>query len=156
MSSCPAWSEGWRQPDGGAAGAASPAVRIGLVPPEDVVTALVEHAPGDEFVHVLTRLEGRVELDERLGPQQATAELGVDSRGDAGGQHPDEAADIARVVIDHASPELEYVHLGSAPVELTAHACSTVDGVKPVDGPVEQLFLPWRPPRSCEARRLAG
>src|SRR3990172_5989995 len=60
----------------------APRVSLGLVLPEDVVAALVEHTPADELIDVFAGLEGGVELDEGLGPEQSAVQLRVDRRRD--------------------------------------------------------------------------
>ncbi len=81
-----------------------------LVAPEDLRTPRVQHAALDEFVDPASRLEGGIQLDEGLGPEQPFVEEPVDVLADAPVPDRDEAADVGRVVGDEVVPVLEDSH----------------------------------------------
>ena len=91
-----------------AAGATAGA--LGLVAPEDRAVRVVEDALGSQLVDRGARRERGVELDQRLGPEQALAELAVDDLVDAGVADVDEAARELLVVGDQSVAEREDVH----------------------------------------------
>ena len=57
-----------------------PRRRLVLVPSEDRAAPCVEHALVHELVDRSRRLESRIELDERLGPEESRVKLRIDPR----------------------------------------------------------------------------
>jgi hypothetical protein len=78
-----------------------------LASPEDAGRPRIEDLFRDELVDRASRLEGRVELDDRLRPKQAGLQLFVDALRDPFVADDDEAASEVRVVADEALPKLE-------------------------------------------------
>jgi hypothetical protein len=71
-----------------------------LASPEDFGRPRMEDLFGDELVDRASRFESRVELDDRLRPEQAGIQLFVDALGDPFVADDDEAAGEVRVVAD--------------------------------------------------------
>ena len=80
------------------------ALRVGL-DAEDLAAFRMENAFSDEIVNRCARLEGRVELDERLGPQYPCPQLLVHEGVQPGLADLDEAARVGRIVLDHLATE---------------------------------------------------
>ncbi len=85
------------------------ALRLGL-DAEDAAALGVQDAPRDQVVDGRARLEGGVELDEGLGPEDAGLELAVDVVAQAGVADLDEAAGVGGVVLNQVVAEVEDVH----------------------------------------------
>jgi len=73
-----------------------------LASAEDARAFAVEYALFDQIVDPIARLEGRVELYEGVGPEQAVVEASPDLVLDAGVLYPDEAAYVRSVISDEA------------------------------------------------------
>jgi hypothetical protein len=67
---------------------------------ENAPTFRMQNASVHQFVNGLTSLKGRIELNERLRPQNLGVELLADEGPDARVENLDEAACIGRVVVD--------------------------------------------------------
>jgi hypothetical protein len=87
--------------------------RVGrrLPAPEDLRALRVQQALGDELVDGAAGFERRVQLNDRIGPQQPLGELAIDVVGDLLIADDDEAARVVRVVPDEALPKIEDVQL---------------------------------------------
>src|SRR5207244_13154193 len=77
---------------------------------EDSAAPVVGVAGIDQFVDPLPRLEGGVELDQRVRPENASLELRLDVLCDPLVANLDEAPDVLGVVADQAVAEVEDVH----------------------------------------------
>ena len=77
---------------------------------EDLRAPLVEQPVGDELVDGAARLERRVQLDDRVRPEQPVLQLPIDVLGDPLVADDDEAARVVRVVVDEPLSEPEYIH----------------------------------------------
>jgi hypothetical protein len=89
-------------------------VRLGL-DPKDPPAFGVKEPRLDQLVDPLPRLEGGVELDQRLGPEQPGVELVVHEHADPRIADADERPDVRAVVVDETPAELEDVHAAAAP-----------------------------------------
>jgi hypothetical protein len=76
---------------------------------EDAAALRVQFTLSDQFVDRLAGLEGRVELDERLGPQHSLIELAIDELSESRLADVDEAAGVAGVVVNKLSAEAENI-----------------------------------------------
>ncbi len=85
----------------------------GPVAAEDLPAALVQEPLADEVVDRPARLEGGVELHDRVRPEEPLLELALDALADALVADDDEAPRVVGVVVDQALSELEDVHDGS-------------------------------------------
>jgi hypothetical protein len=85
-------------------------VGVALVAAENRGAAIVDNSLRDKFVDRAASFEGRVELNDRLGPQQTFAKLAIDMSRDPLVTDVDEAAREVRVVVDEALSEFEDVH----------------------------------------------
>jgi hypothetical protein len=81
----------------------------GLVATEDLRAAVVEQPVRDELVDRSSGLEGRVQLDYRVRPEQSLFELTVDVLRDPFVVDNDEAAGVVRVVGDKPFSKIENV-----------------------------------------------
>jgi hypothetical protein len=79
---------------------------------KDVAAVGVQLAGGDQLVERVARLEGRADLQQRLGPEPTAFELGVDVRADPHVADREEAPHVAGVVIDDSTAKIEDVHGG--------------------------------------------
>jgi hypothetical protein len=77
---------------------------------EDAAALRVQLASGDQLVDRLPGLEGRVQLDQRLGPQHPFVELTVDEVVKPGLVDVNEATGVAGVVVNEPAAEVEDVH----------------------------------------------
>lgn len=109
-----------------------PAVRVGPgLHPEHVPALGVEDPGGDQVVDPVARLERRVVLDQRLGPEHAGFELVLDEPAEPRLADGEEAAGVPGVVVDEAAAEVEDVHRRSVIVPARLQAaraahCSAV------------------------------
>ena len=74
----------------------------------------------DELVDCPARLERGVQLDDRIGPEQALIELAIDVLRDPLVADDDEAARVVGVVVDEALTEIEDVQETPRPSSLTS------------------------------------
>ncbi|MGH2920924.1 MAG: hypothetical protein ACRDKU_02525 [Gaiellaceae bacterium] len=93
-------------------------VAVGL-DPEDSPALPVDDGRVDELIDPLARLEGRVELNNRIRPEQTGLELALDRLPDPLVPDGNERSRVIGVVADQALAKLEDVHpslcLPSAP-----------------------------------------
>ena len=85
-------------------------VGLGLVDPEDSRALRVENALLDQIVDRASGPERRVELKERFRPEALGVENAVDESLDPRVTNLDEAPDVAPIVGDEVSSEVEDVH----------------------------------------------
>jgi hypothetical protein len=71
---------------------------------EDALALRVQELALNEFVDGAARLERRVQLDQRLGPEQALAEFSIDVLADSLVGDADEALRILAVIVDQLPP----------------------------------------------------
>jgi len=81
-----------------------------FVAAEDAGAVLMEHPVPHQIVDPVPRLEGWIELDQRVGPEDAVAEACLHVVADPGFADVNEAIDIPRVVTDEPMPKLEDIH----------------------------------------------
>ncbi len=71
----------------------------------------MERSGGDEFVNGTARLECRVQLNNRIRPEQPLFELAIDVLRDSLVTDDYEATRVVRVVVDESLSELEDVYV---------------------------------------------
>jgi hypothetical protein len=81
----------------------------GLGAREDLLAPGLEEPVADGVADIAAGLERRVELDDRLGPEESFPQLLLDVRINPGVADVDEAAREVRVVIDEALAKVEDV-----------------------------------------------
>jgi hypothetical protein len=86
-----------------------------LVAAEDLAAGLVQNAFVDEPIDCSTGLEGGVQLNDRIRPEESGRELLLHAGADALVANHDEAPREVRVVLDEAVSQVKDVHLVPAP-----------------------------------------
>ena len=89
-------------------------VELGLLDAENLAAGFMQDAFVDQLVDGSAGLERRVELNERLGPEQSGIEFFLDLRVDPGIPDLDEAADVVGVGVDEFAPKIKDVHGSSS------------------------------------------
>jgi len=84
-------------------------IRVGLAA-KDLAALGVKHTFGNEFLQGLAGREGRIELDQRFGPEHFIVELTIYESAEIGIEDVEEAASVLCVVRNDFVAEIEDVH----------------------------------------------
>ena len=90
-------------------------IRRGLLDAEDPRALRMQRPVLDELIDCPAREEGRVQLEERLGPQSPRSQRALDLAIDPRISNLDEASGVTRIVVDQSRSQIEYVHFAPSP-----------------------------------------